>query len=280
MTIDQIKHAAHVAGHTALEAGPKHDTIARAQDVARGRQAGLFLAEGLWLNRQAMEYRADVQALYICPELLYTEEWSAAVLDMAARVPEVYIISEKTYDRLSEDKSDCGVLGIVRLPQWRLDDIQPGARSTVLVLDGLENPGNVGTLIRSADGAGTDAVLLCNRKTGLNNRGIVRASLCTLLLKPVLEVSEGEAQAWLAALGYTVYLGKAEADGRYCDIAYAERAAIVVGHEKYGVGQGWFAQPHVGVSIPMLGHVDSLNVAVAGSILLYEAQRSRKLFGE
>lgn len=275
MTADSIKRIADRAGRRAEEAGARHEAVARAAAAARGNVPGLFLAEGLWLNGQALAYGAEIEALYICPEMIYSDEWAGIAAGLVERAGETFIISEKTYGRLCDEKADRGLLSVVRLPRWRLEDIPAGDASTVLVLDGLENPGNVGTLIRTAEGAGADAVLLCNRRTGLNNRMVVRSSLCTLLAMPVLEADAGECLRFLEARGYTVYLGKAESAVRYCDIGYAARAAVVVGHEKYGVGGVWFEHPHIGVSIPMLGRVDSLNVAVAGGILLYEVGRNR-----
>ena len=274
MTQQDIRKAAAAAGKQAWEAGPKHDAVARAQAASEG-QEGLFLAEGLWLNGQAMAYGAEMLALYVCPELVYSEEWSDAVAGMIAYAAETYIISEKVYNRLGDEKGDRGVLSILRLPRRSLQAIPQRDPSTLLILDGLENPGNVGTLIRTADGAGADAVILCNRRTGLNNRATVRASLLTLLTLPVLEADAGECMEFLATRGYSVYLGKAESAVRYCDVGYARRTAVVLGREKYGVSVGWFERPHIAVSIPMLGHVDSLNVAVAGGILLYEVGRNR-----
>ncbi len=260
-------------GVTAFEAGMGHEVVQAALKASRGSLPGRFLAEGLWLNRQAAEYGARVESLLLCPELLYSDEWIAQCDRMMAHCGSVALISMRVYERLSADKSDRGALGVVWVPQHTLGDI-PTDAALLLVLDGLENPGNVGTLIRTADGSGADAVILCNRRTGLNNPAIVRSSLCTMLTKPVVEANAEALADFLADRGFTTYLGKAEAAQRYSDIAYARHSAIVVGHEKYGVSDLFFQRPHVGVSIPMLGRVDSLNVAVAGSILLYEAARS------
>lgn len=279
MTAENIKEIIAKSGGQAVEAGPRHEAVLRALSVSKGDETGVILAEGLWLNRQAAQYGAVMQALYICPELIYSDEWAQETADLASRCQDVYIISERVYNRLGDEKGDKGLLSIIRLPQWRLGNIPTGQVSTILVLDGLENPGNVGTLIRTAEGAGAAAVILCNRRTGLNNRMVVRSSLCTLLTLPVLEAEEAEAAAFLEARGFTVYLGKAGSSLCYCDTSYAARSAIIVGHEKYGVSGGWISRSHVAVSIPMLGRVDSLNVAVAGGILLYEAGRRHDFNG-
>lgn len=275
MTAEEVINIAAKAKKQAVTAGPGHAAVARAAAVGRGREPGRMLAEGLWLNAQAIEYGAEFEALYICPELIFKDEWAEVASRLIERSGETYIVSEKAYSRISEDKADAGLLCVVRMPQWRLDNIPARDTSTILVLDGLESPGNVGTLIRTAEGAGADAVVLTNRRTALTNRMVVRASLCTMLAMPVLEAGREELAAFLITRGYTVYLGKAEAEANYCDIGYAQRSAIVVGHEKYGVDKAWFAGAHTGVRIPMRGRVDSLNVAVAGGILLYEAMKKR-----
>jgi TrmH family RNA methyltransferase len=275
MNAELIKQAAAGVGKMALEAGLKHESVLWALSVAKGNEPGLFLAEGLWLNSRAMAYGAEMLTLYVCPELVYSDDWARSVGEMSKHAGEVRIVSERVYNRLGDEKADRGVLSVIRLPRWRLEDIPERECETILVLDGLENPGNTGTLIRTAEGAGASAVILCNRRTGLNNRMLVRSSLCTLLTMPVLEADAGACMAFLERRGCTVYLGKADSAVRYCDVGYARRTAIVVGHEKYGVTAGWMERPHVAVRIPMRGQVDSLNVAVAGGILLYEAMRNR-----
>jgi RNA methyltransferase, TrmH family len=274
MTAQDVKAIAQRCGRVAAEAGPGHEAAARARAAAKGALPGMLLVEGLWLNDRALEYDGKFEALYVCPELIRTQEWADKTASLIAHSEFTCIVSEKMYARLSADKSDAGLLSLVRLPQHALQDMPGGERSLVLVLDGLESPGNVGTLIRTAEGAGADAVLLCGARPSLQSPAVARASLCTQLSLPVVEAGAEEALSFLRARGYTLYLGKADAPARYCDTGYAQRAAIVVGHEKYGVSDAWTTQPHVALSIPMLGRVDSLNAAVAGGILLYEAARS------
>ncbi len=275
MTTDDVKRIAAASGRQAWEAGMKHEAVQLALEAAKGSSQGRFLAEGLWLNSQAVEYGAEIEALFVCPEMIYHDKWVQSVEAMVARSAMTYVVSEKVLDRLGDEKGDRGVVSVIKLPKWEMSDIPNKQPSTLLVLDGLENPGNLGTLIRTAEGAGAAAVIICNRRTGLNNRVAVRASLLTLLTLLVMEAEAGECMDYLAANGYTVYLGKAESAVRYCDVGYAQKTAVVLGHEKYGVSGAWFERPHVAVSIPMLGRVDSLNVAVAGGILLYEVGRNR-----
>jgi TrmH family RNA methyltransferase len=222
-----------------------------------------------------MEFGAQFEALFICPELIYSGEWTGNAAELIGHSPETYIISEKAYDRLSREKSDRGLLAMLRLPQRSLEDIPKNEPSLLLVLDGLESPGNVGTLLRAAEGAGADAAILCGCRTGLQNPSVLRASLCAPLVLPTVEADRPQAAEFLRERGYTIYVGKADSAVRYCDIGYAQRTAIVVGHEKYGPDGIWFEGPHIAVGIPMRGRIDSLNVAVAGGMLLYEAVKNR-----
>jgi TrmH family RNA methyltransferase len=273
MTPQDVKSIAQRYGKKAFEVGARHEAAARARAAGSGRLPGHALIEGLWLNRQAAAFGAEFEALYVCPELIYSEEWAGTAGELIGKSAETYVISEKAYEGLSREKSDRGLLSVIRVPQRRLEDIPEGEASLVLVLDGLENPGNVGTLLRAAEGAGADAAVLCNCKTSMGNPAAVRASLLAFLTLPVAEAGFEETIGFLRTRGYTLYVGKAESSVRYCDIGYASRAAVVVGHEKYGPDERWYEKSHVAVGIPMRGRIDSLNVAVAGGILLYEAAK-------
>lgn len=275
MTMQDIKSIAARAGGRAYEIGPGHESAARARSAGKGALPGRVLAEGLWLNRQALAFGAEFDALYICPGLIYSEEWAGVAAELIARCPETHIVSEKAYDRLSREKSDRGLISILRMPERSLRDIPEKESSLLLVLDGLESPGNVGTLLRAAEGAGACAAILCGCRTGLRNPVVLRASLCAPLVLPVVEAGRPEVIEFLRKRGYTVYVGKADSAVRYCDIGYAQRAAVVVGHEKYGPDGSWYARPHIAVGVPMRGRIDSLNVAVAGGILMYEAVKNR-----
>jgi TrmH family RNA methyltransferase len=275
MTVQELKNLAARAGKRAIEIGAKHEAAARARAAGGGKLPGFLLMEGLWLNRQALAFGARFEALYVCPELIYSDEWAGVAAELIGQSAEVYIISEKVCDSLSREKSDRGLLSVIPIPRRTLEDIPEGEASLLLVLDGLENFGNVGTLLRTAEGAGASAVIACNMRTHLFNPSAVRSSLAAFLALPVVEACIEEVFDFLDKRGYTVYVGKAESTVRYCDIGYAQRSAIVVGHEKYGPDERWFARRHIAVSIPMRGRIDSLNVAVAGGILLYEAAKNR-----
>jgi TrmH family RNA methyltransferase len=203
--------------------------------------------------------------------MIHTPEGVDLLSSMISRaVRGIYIVSEGVYHRLSEPKSDEGVISLCRLPEVGLDEIRLEDKDLVLILDGLESPGNVGTIIRTAEAAGACAVFICHGQTSVTNPRTVRSSLCSVLSLPVFEAEMEDVQHWLRKNGFTLYFADATGGRIYSNVEYASRSAMVVGNEKYGISPEWYEAEHLSVYIPMTGTVDSLNAGVAASILAYE----------
>jgi TrmH family RNA methyltransferase len=185
-----------------------------------------------------------------------------------------YEISAKTLARLHPGVSAPASLSVVRLPSWRRRQVlRPDAR-LVLVADGIEYAGNLGTLVRTADAAGADGLVLTNATCRLTHPKVFEASRGTVLTLPVLEyASVAEARRDLAAAGFTSYVADPAASVAYLDVDYGHRkVALVVGSEGDGVAPEWRTPDLTRVSIPMRGRADSLNVAASASILLFDAR--------
>jgi tRNA G18 (ribose-2'-O)-methylase SpoU len=188
-----------------------------------------------------------------------------------------YEISEKTLARLHPGLSAPALLSVVRLPTWQPGDVlHPDAR-LVLVADGIEYAGNLGTLVRTADAAGADGLLLTNATCRLTHPKVFDASRGTVLTLPVLSYDTvAEARRDLAAAGFTAYVADPAAALPYLDVDYGgvigRKVAIVVGSEGDGVAAEWRTPDLTHVSIPMRGRADSLNVAASASILLFDAR--------
>jgi TrmH family RNA methyltransferase len=184
-----------------------------------------------------------------------------------------YEISARTLARLHPRAAPPARLSVVRLPRWRPADVlRPDAR-IVLVVDGIEYAGNLGTLVRTADAAGAGGVLLTNAAARLTHPKVFEASRGTVLTTPVLEYDDvADARRDLAAAGFTAYVADPAAAVDYRDVGYAHRkVAVVVGSEGDGVAAAWRTPDLTRVSIPMRGRADSLNVAVSASVLLFDA---------
>jgi TrmH family RNA methyltransferase len=163
----------------------------------------------------------------------------------------------------------------VRIPGTALRDLRPPDHPLLVVAEAVEKPGNLGAILRSADGAAADAVIAASPKTDLFNPNAIRASAGTIFGVPLAAGTTDETLAWLAGQRIRVVIARIDAEQRHTDADLTGPVAIVLGAESVGLSEAWTARSFDAVRIPMLGLADSLNVSVSAAILLYEARRQR-----
>lgn len=233
---------------------------------------GLFVAEGIWLAGLCEKFYTPIDSLILCPEHIRTPEAVTLINALSQRAQALYTVSAKTYEKISEKGQPDGILLLAKLPRPDIKDFKPRKNSVILVIDGVEIPGNVGTMLRMADGAGVDAVFLCNRKARLTHPKLIKSSQGAILSVPVFEFeSVVGCHIWLNEHGFTVYLADTRASLFYYEEQFGGNAAIIVGSERYGISREWYDLKHKLIAIPMRGKCDSLNVGVAATVLCYEA---------
>ncbi|HVX47683.1 MAG TPA: TrmH family RNA methyltransferase, partial [Mycobacteriales bacterium] len=195
---------------------------------------------------------------------------------MQEHARESYLISPRTLARLAGTES--GLISTVRLPSWTPETLDLGPTALVLVADGIEYAGNLGSLIRTADACAADCLVLTSSRARRNHPKVFPASRGTVLSLPVLEFATvAGARGWLRRAGLHVVLADPEAGNDYREAAFGTGGtAVVVGSEGRGISPEWYGDAQV-VAIPMLGTADSLNVATSAGILLYEIRRSYSL---
>jgi RNA methyltransferase, TrmH family len=236
----------------------------------------LVCLEGMRALSLALQANLQICAFFICPELLRGD----AARDIAQQIitdgTSSYLVSEKVLGHMISWNGPDGLAAIVQLPDYSWQHLQLSKCNTLLVLDGLQIPGNIGTIIRCSDGAGADGIIITNPKQRLSHPKLVRASMGSLFGYPVIECEVQEAASWLHRHGFQIITASPDATLSYRQIDYAARVAIVVGNEQNGISPEWHALHDVSVSIPMNGRADSLNVATAAVLLLYEAIYQQK----
>ena len=159
--------------------------------------------------------------------------------------------------------------------EQRLEDLQLGEAPLIVVLESVEKPGNLGAVLRSADAARADAVIVCDPLTDLWNPNLIRASLGGIFTVPTVCASSEEAIAWLKAHGIRILTAQLQDSSWYYDIDMTVGTALVMGTESTGLTDAWRVAADAHIRIPMLGRLDSLNVSVSAAILLFEAVRQR-----
>lgn len=265
-------------GRGGLPIGAGHPAFKELLRVRRGSGAAderPVVAEGLWAVQMVLRLGTPIEQLFCCPELIHSDDARACTAAAAERAGSTYRLSARSMHRVADREAPEGLLALVRPPRWQLPDVRLSGSALIVVADGLENPGNLGTLLRTADGAGAELVIITNRRARIGHPQVFRASHGMSLKVPHVECARAEdAVAWLGEHGCTTYLAAPGGGVHYRQLKGGGRTALVFGSERFGLSPAWTEQDFPRVAIPMLGAVDSLNVAAA-AILLYEA-RARK----
>jgi TrmH family RNA methyltransferase len=168
-----------------------------------------------------------------------------------------------------------GVVAVAAIPQRNLQQLKLAGRPLVAVLEGVEKPGNVGAVLRGADGAGVSAVIVADGGSDLYNPNAIRASMGTLFTTPVYAATSAEAIAWLRKQGLTIYAARVDGSVEYTACDFTRPCAIVLGSESEGLTDIWRGDDVTAIRLPMRGLADSLNIASAATVLFYEALRQR-----
>ena len=237
------------------------------------RKSGLFVLEGTRELRMALQAGYKPEKLYFCPEIISEE----AVRDLSdGHDCPLVSLSAGVYRHLAYRGKTEGVIGLLKTRSHRLEDLAfKRGHPLVLVAEAPEKPGNIGALLRTADAAGLDAVLIADLKGDLYNPNIIRSSVGCLFTVPVASGSSQELLQYLQEQKFQIYAAALGGSRRYDQVDYTAATAIVVGTEATGLTTTWTAGADALVEIPMQGAIDSMNVSVAASILIFEAKRQR-----
>ena len=244
---------------------------------ARDRERA-FLIEGYRELLRAVEAGLPLESVYHCPAF-YLGSNEQAVLDRACREcgAELVPTDDAVFAKLSYRDRPDGLLAVAPMPEWALQRLPaPPADPLYVVATAIEKPGNLGTLLRTADAVGAAALIVCDPVTDLFNPNVVRASVGTLFTVPAAQADAEVTRRWLAARGVRTVVTTPAAERCYTDHDLTGAVAVVLGNEQFGLDEAWLRGADAAVSIPMLGRADSVNVAMAGAALLFEALRQRR----
>ena len=213
--------------------------------------------------------------VFACEELCTGEEARVLLERLPDGNAEILHVSRAVFEKLSFGDRTEGVLGVAETPCLRLDDLKLPERPLVAVLEGVEKPGNVGAVLRSASGAGISALIVADGRTDLYNPNAIRASLGTIFTIPVCTATTTETLDWLRRHGLAIYAARVDGSIPYTEADFRGPAAIVLGSEAAGLSTAWTADQVTPIRLPMLGTADSLNVSATAAVLFYEALRQR-----
>jgi TrmH family RNA methyltransferase len=245
--------------------------------VGRERQrSGKFIIDGAREISRAISAGVRCLEAYVC-ELSrdYSPESQVALNALQEARVETFEVTSDVFAKLAFGERDDGIVVVAETPPRALNDLRLPPNPLVAVLERLEKPGNVGAILRSADAAGVDAVIVADGRTDLYNPNTIRASLGTVFRKNVCAATSAEAFHWLRNQGMMIVAARPDAVQSYHEIDFRTGAAIVLGSEADGLSGAWRGENITPVRLPMLGIADSLNVSTTAAVLFYEALRQR-----
>jgi TrmH family RNA methyltransferase len=254
---------------------PRIRAVAALRDPAERRQRGLTVVDGAREVRRALDAGVDVVEAYVCTPLLAGPDARAALdaLDVRGIVPTA--TTEPAFAKIAFGDRAEGIVLVIRPASRRLDDLDLPSAPLLVVLEGVEKPGNLGAVLRSADGAGADAVIAASPRTDLWNPNVIRASAGTVFSVPVAGDTSEAVLAWLRARRIRILATRVDAGAAYDATDLRSGVALVFGAEDRGLSDAWTADDIEPIRLPMRGVADSLNVSVTAAIVLYEARRQR-----
>ena len=255
---------------------PKIKDFLALQEKSRlRREKGLFVVEGRRELLHCLEAGFSPRTIFVCEEILGAGEMEA-VLGAAGEGCTVFSVSANVYDRMAYRSGTEGVTAIMQARNLRLEELRfRNEEPLIVVVEAVEKPGNLGAILRSADAAGADAVIVCDPLTDLYNPNLIRASIGAVFSVPVVAASSAETIEWLRSRGVTIFTAQLQDSSWYYDCDMKKATAIVMGTEATGLTGIWRVAADRHIRIPMLGKLDSLNVSVSAAVLLFEAVRQR-----
>lgn len=254
---------------------PRIKALKKLDKAAERREAGVFAIEGMRELCLADGAGYEITQLYICEPLLKeTEDYNLSKCRLNGT--EIFQITPDVYESVAYRGTTEGVIALARPRPHTLADLRLPHDPLVLVIEGVEKPGNLGAMLRTCDAVGVDAVIVCDTKTDVYNPNAVRSSVGTVFTNQIAVASATDVIAYLAERKITTYAAELTATEPHYLKDFTAATAIVVGDEATGLSPFWMQAASQHIKIPMLGRIDSLNVSVSAAVLLYEALRQRQ----
>ncbi|MAT98929.1 MAG: rRNA methyltransferase [Anaerolineaceae bacterium] len=245
------------------------------------------IVEGIREIERALKCGIVPQEAYVCPELITTDEATAVWQQLQSLAEQgqvaLFTITAELFAKAAYRGQSGGILLVIPYLDHSLVSLSLSETPLLLVIDGGEKPGNLGAILRTADAAGVDAVIVTSQTNGgtdIHNPNVVRASLGALFSLPVVEATSETLLSWLRQKQIQIAVLTPEGERPYTETNLQSSLALVMGSEAFGVGPEWLAAADIRLRIPMFGLVDSLNLSVATAVVVFEAIRQRTMAGE
>lgn len=254
---------------------PRIKNVLKLKEKASERKAqDVIVVEGYREIRAAKKNDYAIKTLFVCDAIFNKKNKN--ILD---NISHLVRVSKEVFEKIAYRENSDGLLALVKPKNFRLHELHLSNNPLMVVLESVEKPGNLGAILRTADGAGAEVVIICDTKTDIYNPNVIRSSIGCVFSKQVISLSSDEVIAFLKEKNIAIYSAALSATKNYTEADFNKPCALVFGTEADGLSGKWLGAGEQ-IKIPMLGQTDSLNVSASCSVLLYEAIRQRMSKGQ
>lgn len=253
---------------------PRIKNFAHLQKARERRVQNVFIVEGDKEYARAIEFGYEFSSVFVCFDLI-SEAYFKALSSGVNSNAEVFPVSKEAFDKIAYREGSGGIIALARPKSHTLADLKPAQNPLLLVLEAVEKPGNLGAILRTADAAGVDAVIVCDPQTDIYNPNVVRSSIGCLFSVPLAVCTSEEAISWMKSKNIAIFSTYLKAAVPYTEVDFTRPSAIVMGTEADGITDLWVNASTQNIIIPMQGSADSMNVSTATSVVVFEACRQR-----
>lgn len=250
---------------------PKIKSLLALEKPRERRKQQLFVVEGAKEVHMAMEAGYRIGNIFFCEEILDKKESGDLLKQDKLLIP----VSKDVFDKIAIRESTGGILAVAEQKLHRLQDIKLSDNPLLLILEAVEKPGNLGAILRTADAAGVDAVIICDPQTDFYNPNVIRSSVGCVFTKQIASATSEETINWLKQQHINIFCTYLKASKPYHETDFTKPSAIVMGTEATGLSDVWVKNSTANIIIPMQGKIDSMNVSNAAAVTVFEARRQR-----
>lgn len=252
---------------------PRIKNLIHLQKNSERREQGLFTVEGIKETEKVVAAGYKIDSVYYCPEIISSTQIDSI---FGINLPSnSFEVNRDIFNHIAYRKDSGGVIALAKPQEHNLANLKLAGNPLVLVIEGIEKPGNIGAIYRTADAAGVSAIIICNPRTDLYNPNTIRASLGCVFTIPTAICARHQAIGWLKGNGIQIFASNLSAATPYHMVDFTKPTAIVMGTEATGITDEWVTAADANIIIPMRGFADSMNVSTATAVLVFEACRQR-----
>src|SRR5574343_1177159 len=231
-------------------------------------------AQNLIVVEGKREFGLSISAGMEIEQLFFCDALGANANELTAH--QYFEISKEVFAKLAYREKSDGYIGLLKPKYFSLETLPLTSNPFLIVLEAVEKPGNLGAIMRTADAANIDAVIICDQRNDIYNPNAIRSSVGCIFTVPIVVSTNEEVKAWLDEKNINHYAAALTATKFYTDINFKESSAVIMGTEATGLSEFWLNNSTSQIKIPMEGKIDSLNVSISTAVLTFEAKRQRK----